>query len=210
LREVYFSLLFRCEEDGDQFYPGTFIYFGVDVVSPSGQTVGVSVEGVPPSTIPNVVCPLAKGAADPAVSAPDVGQIPLTNPDSAAPASKNLEVFRGLSELELLKLLEQLQEQVPAPSTTSGAPEEARRGTSFQTTSVTEIGNTICLDTTPPPGFQPRLISHQEHISGVCPAGDTENDDISGLPPAGDTGYDGVAATSSPRGYTSGSSFTLF
>jgi hypothetical protein len=91
----------------------------------------------------------------------------LTNPDSAAPASKNLEVFRGLSDLELLKLLEQLQEQVPAPvpSTTSGAPEEARCDTSFQTTSVTEIGNTIRLDTTPPPGFKPRLILHQEPIS---------------------------------------------
>jgi hypothetical protein len=59
----------------------------LDVVSPSGQTVCMSVEGVPPSTIPNVVFPLAKGAADPAVSAPVVSQIPLTNPDSAAPAS---------------------------------------------------------------------------------------------------------------------------
>jgi hypothetical protein len=97
----------------------------VDVVSPNGQTISVSVEGIPPSTIPDVVCPLVKGVADPAVSAPDVSQIPLTNPDSAAPASKNLEVFRGLSELDLLKLLEQLQEQV-LPSTISGAPEEAR------------------------------------------------------------------------------------
>jgi hypothetical protein len=112
------------------------------------------VEGIPPSTIPIVVCPLANGAADPTVSVPDISQIPLTNPDSAAQASKNLEVFRGLSELELLKLLEQLPEQVPAPvlSTTSGAPEEASRGTSFQTGSVTEIRNTIRLDTTPPAG----------------------------------------------------------
>jgi hypothetical protein len=39
----------------------------------------------------------------------------LTNADSAALASKNLEVLRGLSELELLKFLEELQEQVPAP-----------------------------------------------------------------------------------------------
>jgi hypothetical protein len=51
--------------------------------------------------MPNVVCPLVKGVADPAVSAPDASQIPLTNPDSAAPASKNLEVFRGLSELDM-------------------------------------------------------------------------------------------------------------
>jgi hypothetical protein len=118
------------------------------------------------------------------------------------PASKNLEVFRGLSELYILKLLEQLQEQVQGtvPSTTSGAPENARSGTSFHTSSVTDTGNTICLDTTPPPGFQPRLILHQESISGISPAGDTENDAISGLPPAGDTGYEGVAATSSLRG----------
>jgi hypothetical protein len=75
----------------------------VDVVSPSGQTVSVSVEGVPPSTIPDVVCPLVKGAADPTVSVPDASPIPLTNPDSAATASKNLEVFRGLSELDFLK-----------------------------------------------------------------------------------------------------------
>jgi hypothetical protein len=64
----------------------------------------------------------------------------------------NPEVFRGLSELEIHKLFEQLQEQVPAP----------------------------------PPRFQPRLILHQESISGFSPAGDTGND--------------GVAATSSPRG----------
>jgi hypothetical protein len=70
----------------------------VDVVSPSGQTISVSVEGVLPSTISNVVCLLSNGAADPAVSAPDVSQIPLTNPDSAAPASKCLEVFRGLGK----------------------------------------------------------------------------------------------------------------
>jgi hypothetical protein len=113
----------------------------------------------------------------------------LINPDSAAQASKNMEVFRGLSELELLKPLEQLQEQVPAPvlPTTSGAPGEASRGTSFQTSSVTEIGNTLRLDTTPPPGFHPRLILHQESISGFSPVGDTGNDAISGLSPAGDT-----------------------
>jgi hypothetical protein len=68
----------------------------VDVVSPCGQTIGVYVEGVPPSTIPDVVCPLVKGAADPAVLVSDASQFPLTNPDSAAPASKNLEVFRAL------------------------------------------------------------------------------------------------------------------
>jgi hypothetical protein len=57
-------------------------------------------------------------------------------------------------KLVILKLLEQLQEPVPAPvlSTTSGAPEKASRGTSFQMSSVTEIGNTIRLDTTPRPG----------------------------------------------------------
>jgi hypothetical protein len=110
----------------------------------------VSVEGVPPSKIPDVVCPLVKGAADPAVSVPDASQSPLTNPDSAAPASKNLEVFRGLSELDFLKLLEQLHEQGSAPvlSSTSGAPEEVRCGTSFQMSSVTDTGNTIHLDTT--------------------------------------------------------------
>jgi hypothetical protein len=95
----------------------------------------------------------------------------LTNPDSAAPASENLEVFRVLSELGLLKLLEQLHEQGPAPvlSSTSGALEEVRRGTSFQTSSVADTGNTICLDITPPPGFQPRLILHQESISCFSP-----------------------------------------
>jgi hypothetical protein len=36
------------------------------------------VEGVPPSTIPNIVCPLAKGVTDPAVSVPDASQLPLT------------------------------------------------------------------------------------------------------------------------------------
>jgi hypothetical protein len=112
---------------------------------------------------PDVVCPLAKGVADPAVSAPDASQIPLTNPDSAAPATKNLEVFRGLSELDLLKLLEQLHLQGPAPvlTSTSGVPVEVRRSTSFQTSSFINTGNTIHLDTTPPPGFQSRLILHQ-------------------------------------------------
>jgi hypothetical protein len=72
----------------------TFLFTSVDVVSPSGQTVGVSVEGIPPSTIPDVVCPLAKGVADPAVSAPDASRLPLTNTDSAAlQAGRNLEVF---------------------------------------------------------------------------------------------------------------------
>jgi hypothetical protein len=33
----------------------------IDVVSPGGQTVSVSVEGVPPSMVPDVVCPPAKG-----------------------------------------------------------------------------------------------------------------------------------------------------
>jgi hypothetical protein len=87
----------------------------VDIESPSGQTVSVSVEGVPPSTIPDVVCPLVKGAADPTLSVPDASQFPLTNPDSAAPACKNLEVFRGLSELDFIKLLEQRHEQGSAP-----------------------------------------------------------------------------------------------
>jgi hypothetical protein len=132
----------------------------VDVVLPSGQTVGVSVEGVPPYTIPDVVCPLAKGVADPAVSAPDASQLPLTNPDSVATADRNLEVFRGLSELDLLKLLGQLHEQGYAPvlSSTYGAPEEDRRSTSFQTSSVPVPGNTIRLDTTPPPGFSTKKV----------------------------------------------------
>jgi hypothetical protein len=116
----------------------------------------------------------------------------LTNPDSAAPAGRNLEVFRGLSELDLLKLLGQLHEQGSAPvlSSTSGAPEEVGRSTSFQMYSVPVTGNTIRLDTTPPPGFQPRLIVHQVSISGFSPCGDTGNYAISGLPPAGDTGYE--------------------
>jgi hypothetical protein len=174
----------------------------VDVVSPGGQTISVSVEGVPPSTIPDVVCPLAKEVTDPSVSVPDASRLPLTNPDSAASAGRNLEVIRGLSELELLKLLGQLQEQGSAPvlPPTSGAPEEVGRSTSFQTSSVPVTGNTIRLDTTPPPGFQPRWIVQQESISGFSPAGDTGNGAISGLPPAGSTGYEGMAATSSPRG----------
>jgi hypothetical protein len=97
-----------------------------------------------------------------------------------------------------------LQEQGSAPvlPPTSGAPEEVGRSTSFQTSSGPVTGNTIRLDTTPPPGFQPRLIVHQESISDYSPAGDTGNDAIFGLPPAGGTRYEGVAATSS--------SFTLF
>jgi hypothetical protein len=82
----------------------------VDVASPSGQTIRVTVDGVTPSATSNVVPPLVKGAADPPVSAPDFGQTPLTIPDSAASASKSLEVLKGLSELEILKLLGQLQE----------------------------------------------------------------------------------------------------
>jgi hypothetical protein len=58
----------------------------VDIVSPGGQTISVSVEGVPPSTIPDVVCPPAKGVTDPAVSVPDASQLPLTKPDYAASA----------------------------------------------------------------------------------------------------------------------------
>jgi hypothetical protein len=108
-------------------------------------------------------------------------------------------VLRGLSELELVKLLGQLQEQVSAPvplPPTSGAPEEAGHSTSPQTFSVPATGNTIRLDATPPPSFQPRLIAYQESTSGFCPAGVTESAAISGLPPAGGTGYEGVAATS--------------
>jgi hypothetical protein len=112
-------------------------------------------------------------------------------------------VLRGLSELEILKLLGQLHEQgfapvLPPPS--SGAPEEVGRSTSFQTLSVPVTGNAIRLDTTPPPGFQPRLINHQESTSGFSPAVDTGSGTISGLPPAEGTGYEGVTATSSPRG----------
>jgi hypothetical protein len=117
---------------------------------------------------------------DPAVSVP-------INPDSAASAGRNLEVLRGLSELELLKLLGQLQEQGSAPvlPPTSGAPEEVGRSTSFQTSRVPVTGNTIRLDIAPPPGFQPRLIVHQESTSGFSPARDTGNGVISGLPPRG-------------------------
>jgi hypothetical protein len=112
-------------------------------------------------------------------------------------------VLRGLSELDLIKLLGQLQEQGSAPvplPPTSGAPEEAGRSTSPQTFTVPFTGNTIRLDTPPPPGFQPRLISSQEFTSGFSPAGVTGSASISGLPPAGGTGYEGVAATSSPQG----------
>jgi hypothetical protein len=48
----------------------------------------------------NVVCPPAKEVTDPAASVPDTSQFPLTNSDSAAPAERNLEVLRGLSELD--------------------------------------------------------------------------------------------------------------
>jgi hypothetical protein len=51
--------------------------------------------------------------------------------------------------------------------------EEIGRSTSFQTFSVPVTGNAIRLDTTPPPGFQPRLINHKESTSGFSPAGDT-------------------------------------
>jgi hypothetical protein len=123
---------------------------------------------------------------DPAV--PDVSQFPLTNPDSAASAERNLEVLRGLSELELIKLLGQLQGQgsapVPLPST-SGAPEEVGRSTSPQTFSVPITGNTIRLDITPPP----RLMAYQESTSGFSPAG-VKSAAISGLPPVGGTGYE--------------------
>jgi hypothetical protein len=44
---------------------------------------------------------------------------------------------------------------------------------------------------TPPPGFQPRLVLHQEAISGFHLAGNTRYDAISG--------NEGVTATSSPR-----------
>jgi hypothetical protein len=40
----------------------------VDVLSPSGQTVSVSVEGVPPSTTSNAVSPLGRGRTDLAAS----------------------------------------------------------------------------------------------------------------------------------------------
>jgi hypothetical protein len=57
----------------------------VDVLSPSGQTIRVSVEGFQPSATSNVDPPLVKGAADPAVSAYDFGQTPLTIPDPPFP-----------------------------------------------------------------------------------------------------------------------------
>jgi hypothetical protein len=46
----------------------------------------------------------------------------LTIPDSATSVDRNLEVLRGLSEPELLRLLGKLQEPVPPPS--FGALEE--------------------------------------------------------------------------------------
>jgi hypothetical protein len=63
------------------------------------------------------------------------------------------------------------------------------------TSSVTNIGNTPCirLDTTPPPGFQPRLVLHQEAISSFPLAGNTGKDAISGL-----SVNEGVTATNSP------------
>jgi hypothetical protein len=73
----------------------------VDMV-PGGQTIRVSVEGVPPSTISDVVCPPVKGVTDPAASVPDASHPPLTIPDSATSVDRNLEVLRGLSEPELL------------------------------------------------------------------------------------------------------------
>jgi hypothetical protein len=75
------------------------------------------------------LCPPAKAVTDPALSVPDASQLPLTNPDSAASAERNLEVLRGLSELELIKLLEQPQGQgsVPVFPPTSGAPEVVGR-----------------------------------------------------------------------------------
>jgi hypothetical protein len=57
--------------------------------------------------------------------------------------------------------------------------------TSLQMSSIANIGNTIRLDTTPPPGFQPRLVLHQEAISGF------------------------VCGVSGNEGVTAGSSFTL-
>jgi hypothetical protein len=47
----------------------------------------------------------------------------------------------------------------------TGTPEVGSCSTSLQTISVANIGNTIRLDTTPPPGFQPMLVLHQEAIS---------------------------------------------
>jgi hypothetical protein len=108
----------------------------------------------------------------------------LTNPDSAASAERNLEVLRGLSELELLKLLGQLQGQGSVPVF---LPLPVRRKRLGAAPLSRHLGfpspNTIRLDTTPPPGFQPRLITHQESTSGFSPAGDTGSGSISGLPP---------------------------
>jgi hypothetical protein len=86
-------------------------------------------------------------------------------------------MLRGLTESEILKLLGQLQEQVPGhiPSATFGAPEVGSCRTSLEVNIVTNIGNTIRLDTTPCPGFQPRLTLHQEGISGFPLAGNTGN-----------------------------------
>jgi hypothetical protein len=52
-------------------------------------------------------------------------------------------VLRGLSEFDILKLLGQLQEQVPGPIPTanSGPPEDGGCGPSLQTSSFTDLGN---------------------------------------------------------------------
>jgi hypothetical protein len=71
--------------------------------------------------------------------------------------------------------------------------------TSLQANSVTNIGNAIHLVTTPPPGFQPRLILHQEDISGFPLAGNTGNG-IMVFPARGKPEMtEGVTATSRPR-----------
>jgi hypothetical protein len=81
--------------------------------------LSVSVEGLPPSIATKTVSPSGLGVADPAVSAPGCSQAPSPIPDSAAPASQSLEVLIGLSDLDILKLLEQLQGQVTGPVPTA-------------------------------------------------------------------------------------------
>jgi hypothetical protein len=162
--------------------------------------------GVPPSTTSNAISPVGKGKTDPVASVPDFGQTPLPIPDSVASAGKSLKVLRGLTESEIFKLRGQLREQVPGPipSATFGLPEVGSSSTSLQTSSFANIGNTIRLDTTPPSGFQPRLVLHQEAISGFPFAGNTGNYAISSLP-----GNEGVNCHQPSSGGPSGSSFTL-
>jgi hypothetical protein len=166
----------------------------VDVVSPGGQTVKCVCGGG--STLYGTWCGLLSGQrGDRSRSiGPWRKSAPFDQPRFRCSGGVE-RVLRVLSERDLFKLLGLLQEQGSAPvplPPISGVLEEAGCSTSPQTFSVPFAGNTIRLDTTPPPGFQPRLITCQESTSGFSPAGVTGSAAISGLPPAGGAGYEGV------------------